>query len=69
VRRANAQRLYQAKLAGLRNRVIRQWRQSPERADDLLAQLADEARERGLDRAESAYWDEGASWVEGKLAK
>jgi hypothetical protein len=46
MRRADPERIYQAKLAGLRGRIVRQWHQSDDRADALLAEWDREATTR-----------------------
>jgi hypothetical protein len=63
MRRADPERIYQAKLAGLRARIVGHW-QTKAAADALLAEWDREATMRGLDRADSAYWDDGAAWIE-----
>jgi hypothetical protein len=68
MRRADPERIYQAKLAGLRGRILREWRQSEERADELLREWETEAATRGLDRREPAYWDAAARWIEGRIS-
>jgi hypothetical protein len=64
VRRANRERLYAAKLAGLRHRIIGERRQTEATADELLLECGREASTRGLDRREPAYWDDAAGWIE-----
>jgi hypothetical protein len=65
--RRDPERIYQAKLAGLRARIVGNWRQSDERADALLSAWEKEASVRGLDREQSAYWDDGAAWIEEQI--
>jgi hypothetical protein len=62
-----AQRIYEAKLAGLRGRIVEGWRQTEAAADALLDDWHAEASTRGLDRREPAYWDEGAAWIAERL--
>jgi hypothetical protein len=64
MRRGDPNRIFEAKLAGLRARIVSQWRQPGERADALLAECEQEASRRGLDGTVSAFWDEGAHWIE-----
>jgi hypothetical protein len=61
------ERINQAKLAGLRARIVDQWRQTESAADALLAEWEPEASTRGLDRREPAYLDEGAAWIAERL--
>jgi hypothetical protein len=51
VTRANRERIYEAQRAGLRGRIVRAWRQSEHRADELLREWESEAATRGLDRS------------------
>jgi hypothetical protein len=69
MRRADPERLYQAKLAGLRNRIRDEWRVSQDAADALLLEWEQEASARGLDRAEPAYWDEAEKWIGARFPK
>jgi hypothetical protein len=48
MRRADPERLYQAKLASLRARILGEWRQTEAAADALLAEWDREASTRGL---------------------
>jgi hypothetical protein len=69
MRRANHQGIYEAKLAGLRARIVGNWRQTQAAADALLAEWEQEASTRGLDRREPAYWDQAADWLEERLSR
>jgi hypothetical protein len=69
VKGANAQRIHAAKLAGLCARIVSQWRQTEDVADALLAEWDKPATERGLDREQPAYWDEGARWIEERIRR
>jgi hypothetical protein len=69
MRRGNPERIYQAKLAGLRARMVRQWHQSDDRADEFLAEWEEEASARGLDRREAGYWNDAARWIEKRIAR
>jgi hypothetical protein len=63
------ERIDAAELAGLRARIVSQWRQTEEAADRVLGEWDQEARERGLDRSQSAYWDDGAKWIEERIVR
>lgn len=65
--RRNPQRIHEAKLAGFHNRILSEWRQSEERADELLREWETEAATRGLERTDPAYWDGAANWIEEQL--
>jgi hypothetical protein len=67
MRRADPERIYQAKLAGLRARIVGQWHQIEAAANALLAEWEQEASTRGLDRREPTYWDEAARWIGERL--
>jgi hypothetical protein len=65
--RANRERIYEAQRAGLRGRIVRAWRQSEHRADELLREWESEAATRGLDRSYPQWWDEAPVWIEGRI--
>jgi hypothetical protein len=67
MRRADPERIYEAKLAGLRRRIVDGWRQSEAAADELLLEWEQEASARGINRREPAYWDQAARWIEDRL--
>jgi hypothetical protein len=68
--RRDPERIYQAKLAGLRNRICDHWRQTEAAADVLLLEWEREASTRGLTRVEPAYWDEAAEkWIGARFPK
>ena len=69
VRRGDPERIYQAQRAGIRQRIVRNWRQSEDTADALLLQWEIEAPTHGLRRGDPRYWDEAAAWIEGRIAK
>lgn len=60
MRRANRERIYEAKLAGLHNRIVSEWPQSEDRADELLREWKSEASMRGkasaLDAGRRNVW-------------
>jgi len=69
MRRGDPQRIYDAKLAGLRNRVRDAWRVPGDRADALLAEWQVEAAARGLEHGDPAYWSQAERWVEEQLGR
>jgi hypothetical protein len=69
MRRGDPNRIYAAKLAGLRSRILGEWRQSEERTDGLLREWETEASTRGLHPTEPAYWDDAAVWISERVPR
>jgi hypothetical protein len=67
MRRRDPQRIYAAQRAGLRARIVQQWRQSEAKADELLDRWEVEASTRGLDRGDVQYWDQAAEWIRDRI--
>jgi hypothetical protein len=63
------QRLYSARLQGLRSRLIQEWRLPAERADRLLTAWKQEATQRGLTPDDFAYWRDAPEWIAGSASK
>jgi len=62
-------RLYEARRAGVRNRLSSAERLPDNRVDALLAGWEAEARTRGLDRDNPDFWREGTGWIYAQLGK
>lgn len=65
MRRGDPQPIYEAKLAGMRNRIRDARRVPSDRADALLADWQAEAAGRGLENRDPAYWSQAERWGRG----
>lgn len=61
--RRNVQRIRDAQRAGLRARMVDQWRVLPRRADELLDAWEDVARERGLTPEDDRFSQAREAWL------
>jgi hypothetical protein len=62
-RRADPERIYQARRDAVRNRLTDEHRMPPELADQWLRAWEVEAADRGLERLRAEYWDGASEWV------
>jgi hypothetical protein len=57
------QRIHEAQLTGLRNRIRDHWHVPEERADVLIDRWTQEAERRSLPRGHPTYWPEAEAWL------
>ena len=67
--RQNPDRIREAQRAGLRARMVDEWRVLPERADELLDEWEIEGATIGQGRMEPGFWTEGETWIKARLAR
>lgn len=63
MRRANPDRIREAQCAGIRARLMGEWRQTEKQADALLEAWDAIAADRGLDPDSNAYRSEREAWL------
>jgi hypothetical protein len=68
-RTADPDRIHQAKRAGLRGRMVDDWRLLPERANELLDEWEAEAARLGQERTDRDYWAEGEVWIRARAGR
>ena len=69
MRRSTPDRIHEAKRAGLRGRMVDEWRLLPARADELLDEWEAEAARLGQERTDPTYWSEGEVWMRARSGR
>jgi hypothetical protein len=62
-RRADPERIYEARRAAIRNRLIDEHRMAPELAEQWIRAWEVDAIDRGIERHSSVFWDGAEAWV------
>jgi hypothetical protein len=68
-RRPSPDAIHAAKRAGLRGRMVDEWRIAPDRADELLDEWDAEAARLGQERTDRDYWSEGEVWMRARSGR
>jgi hypothetical protein len=68
MRKPDPPRIYEAKRAGLRARMVSTRRVREVDVDRLLDGWDAEAAGRGLERADGRYWSDGEAWMRDRVA-
>ena len=69
VRRADPDRILEAKCAGLHARMVSEWRIPPDTAKDLLDEWDAEAARLGQERTDRDYWPEAEVWIRARAGR
>jgi hypothetical protein len=63
VRRADPERLYEARRAAIRNSLTDEHRMPPDLAEQWIRAWEVEATDRGIERFTAAFWEGALEWI------